>query len=73
MTPVFLMSFAQTGNMHHGGTPGMSRYILWLVPLGVPFLRELFAHGPRRAQGRHGRRRHRVSDDQHVHLSSEAS
>jgi hypothetical protein len=39
--PVFLMSFAQTGNMHHGGTPGMSRYALWLVPLGLPFLREL--------------------------------
>ena len=44
MTPVFLMSFAQTSNMHHGGTPGMSRYVLWLVPLGVPFLRELFLH-----------------------------
>ena len=45
MLPVFLMSFAQTSNMHHGGTPGMSRYVLWLVPLGVPFLRELFLHG----------------------------
>lgn len=44
--PVFLMSFAQTGNMHHGGTPGMSRYVLWLVPLGVPFLRELHAVAP---------------------------
>jgi hypothetical protein len=46
MVPIFLMSFAQTGNMHHGGTPGMSRYVLWLVPLGVPFLRELHAVAP---------------------------
>ncbi len=48
--PVFLTSFAQTGNMHHGATPGMSRYALWLVPLGIPLLREFREVAGRRLQ-----------------------
>jgi len=36
---VFLASVSQTTNYDHGGTPGMSRYALWLIPLLVPFLR----------------------------------
>jgi hypothetical protein len=48
--PVFLMSFAQTGNMHHGGTPGMSRYALWLIPLGIPLLRQFRDIAGRRLQ-----------------------
>jgi hypothetical protein len=42
---VLLFVFPQIGNVTHGGTPGMSRYGLWLVPLAVP----LFAavHGRR--------------------------
>ena len=35
---VFLFSFAQTMNVNHGGTPTMSRYALWLIPLVMPFL-----------------------------------
>ena len=35
---VFLVSFAQTPNFNHGGTPGISRYSLWLVPLALPVL-----------------------------------
>jgi hypothetical protein len=33
-----LVSFAQTPNFNHGGTPGVSRYALWLIPLAVPIL-----------------------------------
>lgn len=33
-----LVAFAQTSNVSHGGTPGMSRYALWLVPLALPIL-----------------------------------
>src|SRR6185436_5651279 len=36
---LFLASFSQTKNFSHGGTPMMSRYALWLIPLAVPFLR----------------------------------
>lgn len=36
---LFLSAFSQTTNVNHGGTPGMSRYGLWLVPLAVPLLR----------------------------------
>lgn len=36
---IFLASFAQTINVNSGGTPGMSRYALWLIPLFLPFLR----------------------------------
>ena len=35
---VFLFSFAQTANVHHGATPSISRYALWLVPLLIPVL-----------------------------------
>jgi hypothetical protein len=35
---IFLASFAQTPNFNHGGTPGISRYTLWLIPLAVPIL-----------------------------------
>jgi hypothetical protein len=42
---VFLVSFAKTANMHHGATPGMSRYGLWLIPLAMPWLVELQALG----------------------------
>jgi hypothetical protein len=34
----FLFTFSQAANIHHGGTPGMSRYGLWLIPLAIPFL-----------------------------------
>ena len=30
---VFLVSFSQIPNVNHGGTPGISRYGLWLVPM----------------------------------------
>lgn len=32
----FLYSFAQTTNAHHGATPSLTRYALWLVPLSIP-------------------------------------
>ena len=32
----FPVAFAQTVNVNHGGTPGISRYTLWLIPLAVP-------------------------------------
>jgi hypothetical protein len=35
---IFLYSFAQASNVHHGATPSMSRYALWLVPLAIPVL-----------------------------------
>jgi hypothetical protein len=35
---IFLLSFSRTTNMHHGGTPGLSRYAVWLIPLAVPLL-----------------------------------
>ncbi|MGE5358373.1 MAG: hypothetical protein ACM3NQ_05095, partial [Bacteroidales bacterium] len=35
---IFLGSFSQTTNFNNGGTCGMSRYALWLIPLGLPFL-----------------------------------
>ncbi len=37
---LFLASFSQTKNYSHGGTPMISRYALWLIPLVVPFLRQ---------------------------------
>lgn len=39
---VILVAAAQTPNIHHGGTPGLSRYALWLIPLAAPLLA---AHG----------------------------
>ena len=34
--PVFLYAFGQTSNPHHGATPSLSRYALWLIPLTIP-------------------------------------
>ena len=42
---LFLASFAQTVNFNHGGTPGMSRYALWLIPLAIPLLQQIELHG----------------------------
>jgi len=42
---VFLVSFSRTTNAHHGGTPSLSRYALWLVPLAVPLLSGLRQRG----------------------------
>ena len=36
-----LVAFAQPVNLNHGGTPGMSRYALWLTPLAIPLLAAL--------------------------------
>jgi len=33
-----LVVFAAAGNVNHGGTPGMSRYALWLLALSTPLL-----------------------------------
>jgi hypothetical protein len=33
-----LVVFAQSGNVNHGGTPGMSRYGLWLLALMMPLI-----------------------------------
>jgi hypothetical protein len=41
----FLLSCAQTTNLHHGATPSLSRYALWLIPLAVPPLAWLYRHG----------------------------
>ena len=38
MAALFLVSFTQTTNVNSGGTPGPSRYGLWLIPLTVPLL-----------------------------------
>jgi hypothetical protein len=35
---VFLSVFGRVVNLNHGGTPSMSRYALWLIPLALPFL-----------------------------------
>ena len=35
---IFLLAFAQTTNFNNGGTPGMSRYVIWLIPLAIPIL-----------------------------------
>jgi hypothetical protein len=34
----FMFSAAQAFNVHHGGTPSISRYAFWLMPLAVPLL-----------------------------------
>ena len=38
---IFLFAFSRTTNVHHGGTPSLSRYALWLIPLAVPLLAAL--------------------------------
>jgi hypothetical protein len=35
---LFVFSFTQTGNFNSGGTPGPSRYGLWLIPLAIPVI-----------------------------------
>jgi hypothetical protein len=35
---LFIVLFTQTTNMNSGGTPGPSRYGLWLLPLSIPLL-----------------------------------
>lgn len=46
-----LVVFAWTGNVNHGGSPGVSRYALWLLALFVPLLaagsRWMVARAPR--------------------------
>jgi hypothetical protein len=37
----WLFVFTQNGNLNHGGTPAMSRYALWLIPLFVPVIGRL--------------------------------
>jgi hypothetical protein len=49
---VFLFASAQATNVHNGGTPSLSRYALWLVPLAVPFFSR--AHAMGRAWWRRG-------------------
>jgi hypothetical protein len=34
----FLFGASQTTNFNHGGTPGMSRYAMWILPLSVALL-----------------------------------
>jgi hypothetical protein len=36
-----LVAFCQTKNFNHGGTPSVSRYALWLIPLFVPLFAAL--------------------------------
>jgi hypothetical protein len=33
-----LVVFAESGNVNHGGSPGVSRYALWVIALSTPFL-----------------------------------
>jgi len=40
---MFLVSFTQTTNVNSGGTPGPSRYGLWLIPLTLPVLATIAA------------------------------
>lgn len=35
---VLLVAFGRTSNFHHGATPSISRYAVWLAPLAVPLL-----------------------------------
>ena len=34
---LLLGTFSQVVNLNHGGTPSISRYALWLIPMAVPF------------------------------------
>jgi hypothetical protein len=43
---MLLVSFAQTTNFNHGGTPGISRYALWLIPLAIPIFQRFAAVMP---------------------------
>lgn len=44
-TVAFLPAFAKAGNLHHGGTPSLSRYAIWLIPMAMPLLRRATASG----------------------------
>lgn len=44
-TLVFLPAFAKSGNLHHGGTPSLSRYAIWLIPMAMPLLRRAVVAG----------------------------
>ncbi|MCC7009400.1 MAG: hypothetical protein IT184_11320 [Acidobacteria bacterium] len=44
---VFSWSLTQVANVNHGGTPGMSRYGIWFVPLAIPLLAALERASPR--------------------------
>jgi hypothetical protein len=35
----FTVAFSTVNNVHHGATPSMSRYALWVIPLAIPLLR----------------------------------
>jgi hypothetical protein len=39
-----LVVFAMSGNINHGGTPGMSRYGVWLLALAVPLIADGCVH-----------------------------
>ncbi|MEO7190345.1 MAG: hypothetical protein ABI051_04760 [Vicinamibacterales bacterium] len=43
----FLFAFGRAVNVHHGGTPSLSRYALWLIPLAIPGLHEARERGGR--------------------------
>jgi hypothetical protein len=43
---IFLVAFAQTTNVNNGGTPGMSRYAIWLIPLTIPIFQLATAASP---------------------------
>ena len=51
---VFTVSFAQTTNFNSGGTPGLGRYGVWLVPLAIPLLAAAERTGPRAWQAAMG-------------------
>jgi hypothetical protein len=38
VTAAMLLVFAQVANVNHGGTPGMSRYALWLLAVWTPLV-----------------------------------
>ena len=48
LAAVFTASFAQTTNFNSGGTPGLGRYGIWLVPLAIPVLMAADRQGGRR-------------------------
>jgi hypothetical protein len=39
--PIFLYAFSQSPQLAAGGTPSMTRYALWLMPLAIPLLARL--------------------------------
>ena len=42
--PLFLYAFSQSPALAAGGTPSMTRYALWLIPLAIPVLARLHEH-----------------------------